>query len=78
MPGTDPGNMQPGNWHAPVQSGYGVHTVRVTKRKPGRIPGFDEITDNVLREWQHCERQAANRRVEQDLMDRYEIRIDLP
>lgn len=70
--------LEPGRWHAPVHSGYGVHVVRVTAHQPGHVPEYPDIADAVKREWEHSEREAANQRVEQELMSRHEIRVDLP
>ena len=49
-------SLQPGSWHGPIASAYGVHLVCVEEREPGRLPEFDAVRPNVLLEWQHQNR----------------------
>ena len=51
-----------GQWSGPLQSGFGLHLVRVDERKAGALPTLEEIRPLVLREWQAEQRKQANRR----------------
>lgn len=48
-----------GQWTGPVPSGFGVHLVRITGRKPGYVPSLDEARQAVTREWENDQREAA-------------------
>jgi hypothetical protein len=40
-----------GVWAGPVESGYGVHLVRILNSRPGRLPPLAEVRTAVLRDW---------------------------
>jgi len=65
-----------GQWHGPVQSGFGTHLVRVTQRTPGALPPLDEIRVAVTREWEHERRQRALEANLADLRRRYAVVIE--
>ncbi len=44
-------DLEPMVWSGPVQSGYGLHFVRVTASEAGQVPPLEAIRDTVLREW---------------------------
>ncbi len=48
-----------GQWVGPVPSGFGVHLLRITERKPGYVPSLDEARKAVTREWENDQREAA-------------------
>lgn len=48
-----------GQWLGPIRSGFGVHLVRVTARKPGYLPTLGEARKEVVREWENDRRKAA-------------------
>ena len=48
-----------GLWTGPVRSGFGVHLLRITERKPGYVPSLEEARKAVTREWENDQRQAA-------------------
>ena len=51
-------------WWGPVESGYGVHLVRVRARADGELPSLEQIRPEVEREWQNARRiQRARRRL---------------
>ena len=43
--------LEPGQWHGPVVSGYGVHLVYVFVVKKGVLPPFNAVKDKVLAAW---------------------------
>jgi len=71
-------DLDPGTWHGPIASGYGMHHVIVDERVAGRVPGLDEVRDEVLREWDNVRRVEAIDDFYDDLLDRYEIVIEWP
>ena len=48
-----------GQWTGPVRSGFGVHLLRISERKPGYVPSLDEARKAVTREWENDQRVAA-------------------
>jgi len=48
-----------GSWSGPVQSGYGLHLVRVLDVTTGKPPAFEAVIDDVTARW----RQEENRRL---------------
>jgi hypothetical protein len=63
-------------WTGPVASPYGLHLIRVTGREPGRSPDLPDIRDTVLREWSNAKRLEVEAARMNELLGRYEIRID--
>lgn len=48
-----------GKWLGPVESGFGVHLLRITERKDGYLPKLDEARKAVTREWENDRRKAT-------------------
>lgn len=67
-----------GQWSGPLQSGFGLHLVRVDERVAGALPSFDDIRPLVLREWQAEQRTESNKRFLDSLRAKYDIRIEGP
>lgn len=72
------GELAPGVWQGPIESGYGMHLVLVGERTEGRTPVLAEVRAAVLREWANARRQEANERFYQNLLKRYVVIIESP
>ena len=72
------GELSPGQWQGPVESGYGVHLVWISKRTDGRVPSLGEVRDSVRREWANARRLEANEKFYQELLKRYVVTIERP
>lgn len=70
--------LSPGQWQGPIESGYGVHLVLVSKRTEGRLPALNEVRDAVAREWASARRLEANERFYQELLKHYTVTIETP
>ena len=70
--------LQPGAWHGPVESGYGVHLVVIHKRTEGRVPELAEVQGAVLREWNNRRRGQTIEQFYRDMLQRYEVIIEWP
>ena len=70
--------LEPGVWHGPVLSGYGVHLVFVHAREEAVKLPFEEVRDRVLADWQDEERTRLNDEYFTRLAERYEITIEEP
>lgn len=72
------GEVSPGEWQGPVQSGYGMHLVFVSERTEGRVPPLDEVRDAVGREWANARRLEANEKLYDAMLKRYAVTIERP
>lgn len=70
--------LQPGQWQGPVESGYGVHLVKISERTEGRLPALAEVRDAVRREWENTRRLDGNEKFYQELLKRYAVTIEQP
>lgn len=67
-----------GQWTGPVDSGFGLHLIRVTERVPGRVPALDEVRDAVAREWTNARRSQLEDQRFAELLKRYVVSIESP
>jgi hypothetical protein len=65
-----------GAWAGPVDSGFGLHLVRVTARAPGSLPPLAEIRPLVSREWESARRRDALEANLKSLRTRYDVVIE--
>ena len=65
-----------GQWSGPVQSGFGLHVVRVDARKPGAMPTLDAIRPIVEREWRVVQQQQSSAELLAGLRAKYAIRVE--
>jgi hypothetical protein len=72
------GELSPGKWEGPVESGYGAHLVFVSERTEGRMPELAEVRDDVRREWTNAQRLELNEKFYQELFKRYSVTIESP
>jgi hypothetical protein len=68
--------LEPGDWRGPIPSGLGAHLVRVTDRRPARLPAVAEVRAQVLREWQDERRRQQKEQLYARLRQRYEITVE--
>jgi hypothetical protein len=68
--------LEPGNWHGPIRSGFGWHLVQISEREPGRLPSLDAVREQVLRDWRETRRQELQARTYERLRARYEITVE--
>ena len=68
--------LEPGAWHGPVLSGYGVHLVYLYSFEKSPPAVFEEVQAPVLENWQQEKREQFNADFLENLKTRYEIVID--
>lgn len=71
-------DLKPGEWQGPVQSGLGIHLVRVESMSEGTVPELAKIRPQVEREWAHARRLEARESVNTKLLEQYEVTIEWP
>jgi len=72
------GELAPGRWQGPIESGYGVHLVFVGARTDGGVPRLATIRDQVRREWLNAKRLEANQKVYEGLRKKYSVTVERP
>ena len=65
-------------WQGPIQSGLGLHLVRLDQRRAERLPKLDEIRPHVQREWSNEQRSANREAMNKELLKGYEVVIEWP
>jgi len=68
--------LEPGQWHGPVLSGYGVHLVYVYDFQEAAPPVLENVQDRVLEDWHAIKRDEFNAEFLESLKGRYEIIIE--
>ena len=68
--------LEPGSWHGPVLSGYGVHLVYMYDFQKSPPAVFEDVQAAVLENWQLEQREKFNADFIENLKTRYEIVID--
>lgn len=64
------------DWVGPIESGYGLHLVRVHDRTPGRHARFEEVKQAVLRDFVEEVRRKAKTAAYKKMRARYRIVIE--
>jgi PPIC-type PPIASE domain len=65
-----------GEWGGPIRSEYGLHFVRILERRARRVPTLEEARDLVVRKWQASKRAEIKQKRFEELLNRYEVRIE--
>ena len=60
-------------WSGPVESGFGLHLVRLSSRLEAPQPTLGEVRDTVEEEWRRERREEAAEAFYQSLRRRYEV-----
>jgi len=68
--------LEPGRWHGPVLSGYGVHWVYVERRSPAVAPEFAAVRERVRQDWEDARREKFDEEYYAALRARYEVVIE--
>ena len=67
-----------GLWQGPIESGLGLHLIRMGARVAGTVPDLADIRSIVEREWAHEKRLDSRRIINERLLNDYEIVIEWP
>ena len=68
--------LEPGQWHGPVLSGYGVHLVYVFDFVEAPPAVFENVQARVLEHWHEEKREQFNADFVESLKSQYQIMID--
>ena len=65
-----------GPWQGPVESGFGLHLVKITHREDSRIPQWMEVRDRIVTDLVYEGRQAAEDQFYSEVLPRYQVVYD--
>ncbi len=68
--------LERGEWSGPVESGYGLHLVRVLGFVPSQAPSLADVRDEVRQEWLTRQRKAAEDEFIRSLREKYRVVIE--
>lgn len=68
--------IEPGAWHGPIASGYGLHLVQVSARFPTRRLDFAEAREQVLDAWHRQESERRESEYFEALLKKYDVVLD--
>jgi parvulin-like peptidyl-prolyl isomerase len=65
--------LAPGSWQGPLESGQGVHLVRITERVPAQLRPFDEIRGQLVEMWRAQSQRENEERYIVGLLKKYQV-----
>jgi len=65
-----------GQWAGPVKSGYGWHLVYLQDRQPPQIPEFEQVRQEVQRDFEYDKSRENRESIYSELRRGYNIRIE--
>ena len=68
--------LEPGIWHGPVLSGFGVHLVYVFEKLQAPAPVLADVRPQVLEAWQREQMDTFNKKFYEGLKDRYTVIVE--
>ena len=66
--------QKPGAWAGPLESGYGLHLVRIEAISPGEVPPLEDVRQQVERDWQSQQRREQGEKRYRSLLGKYNVR----
>ena len=68
--------LEPGEWHGPVLSGYGTHLVYVSLVEVPESPAFADVRELVRDAWAAEQVEELSERFVEDIVARYNIEVE--
>jgi len=68
--------VEPGEWSGPLNSGVGLHLIRIDRFENGTMPELSEIRSSVEREWMARKKSELKDAAYEKLLDGYDIQIE--
>lgn len=69
-------SLETGVWSGPIESGYGLHLVRVSTRHDAQLRPFAELRERVVDEWRREQEKAAKELYLAELRRKYRLVVD--
>lgn len=68
--------LEPGRWHAPVVSGYGVHAVLVSAVDSPQDPQFSDVEQRVREDWTATRQRELTAEFIDNLIAQYDVEVE--
>ena len=68
--------LAPEVWSGPIESGYGLHLVRISALRPGQLRPFADVRAQLVDEWRYGQEKAAQESYLAELHKKYNVVID--
>jgi PPIC-type PPIASE domain len=69
-------SLEPGDWSGPIESGYGLHLVRVSTLQTAQLRPFSDVRERVAQEWRREQENSAKERYLAELRKKYSLVTD--
>jgi hypothetical protein len=69
-------SLEPGAWSGPIESGYGLHLVRVSALAEARPRPLSEVRTRVVEAWRDAQEKSAKDRYLEALRKKYNVVVD--
>jgi hypothetical protein len=66
-------SLEAGRWEGPVESGYGLHLVKIIRLEESRIPEWTEVRERLEADLRFDARKAAEDQFYAELLPRYQV-----
>ena len=70
------GSLPVAGWHGPVQSGFGLHLVRLSESKAGRPAALEQVRAQVERDLLNARARQASEAIYVKLRANYRVRVE--
>ena len=70
--------LSSGDWQGPIESGLGLHLIRLEAHTEATLPDLADIRPIVEREWANEKRLETRRQINEMLLEEYDIEIEWP
>ena len=70
-------NMPVNKWAGPVHSGFGWHLVYIDERQEAEFPAFEDIRNELERDYAYEKEKESQERIYQQLRNGYDINLQL-
>jgi parvulin-like peptidyl-prolyl isomerase len=71
-------NLTLNRWQGPIESGFGLHFVLLQAKTATTMKSFESVRASVLQDWQYENNKAYQAQYEQQLLERYEVTVQMP
>jgi hypothetical protein len=68
--------LAPGKWLGPIESGYGLHIVRVAKKQSAQLREFGAVKSEVLTLWRQQREEKTREEYFTTLLAKYDVVVD--
>jgi peptidyl-prolyl cis-trans isomerase C len=68
--------LEPGIWHGPIESAYGLHLVKVYDRQEGYLPEIERVRAKIISDMDYENREAAKDLFYTEILRNYRVEYE--